>query len=208
MAQAGSLKKNDALMINGVACRISSYTHSEPGKHGGSKVRFVTHPVFHPDKRVETFMPCRSSVEVPELTKTEMLCRGPRKGGWTGRASPWRLAMDGDEDALRGLRFEAVCDEGRVTRTGLEACSVDVSRTIVSKLMRGDNVLVSVWSHGPNTAVMSARSVPRPVGFTTPCGAAEEGGSSLSRKDQVRVHGGGGGDKAQPPIASPTAVGS
>lgn len=154
MKQAGSLKKNDTIMINGHACKIASYAHSEPGKHGGSKVRFVTKHVFNPDKRVETFMPCHSMVEVPELVKHELLCvQHP-----STTADALALAVAGDEDTLMAMRFNGVGDEGRLTMTALKPLNSAVAGSIVKRMANGEHVVIAVCSHGPHVAIMDARS--------------------------------------------------
>jgi len=194
MKQAGSLKKNDTIMINGHACKIASYAHSEPGKHGGSKVRFVTRHVFNPDKRVETFMPCHSMVEVPELVKHEMLCMKHA----TITADTMALAASGDEAALAAVRFDGVCDEGHNKRVGLKPLTNAVAESIVTRMAKGDHVLIAVCTHGAHSAIMDARSakgmsqvnsLKGPAAGAAAAAAGGEGGGStaMSRKAQRKA---------------------
>mmetsp|Transcript_109725 Transcript_109725/g.319018 ORF Transcript_109725/g.319018 Transcript_109725/m.319018 type:complete len:236 (+) Transcript_109725:368-1075(+) len=197
MEQAGSLKKNDTIMINGHACKIASYAHSEPGKHGGSKVRFVTRHVFNPDKRVETFMPCHTMVEVPELVKHEMLCLKHA----TIIADTMALAASpsGDEAALAAVRFDGVCDEGHYKRVGLKPLTNAVAESIVTRMAKGDHVLIAVCTHGAHSAIMDARSAkvmsqvnslkgPAAGAAATAAAGAEGGGSTaMSRKAQRKA---------------------
>ena len=42
----GSLKVGSYIMIDGEPCRIVSYDHSKPGKHGSAKARVAAMGVF------------------------------------------------------------------------------------------------------------------------------------------------------------------
>jgi len=155
MASAGGLKKSDAIMINGHACKIVSYTHSEPGKHGGSKVRFVTRQIFNPDKRVETFMPCSTMVEVPELEKSELVVT--TSAAAAEDAVCQAKAAAASLPTAPAILFDGVADEGTLKRT-VKAISIEVAESIRDRLARGEHVLLSVCRHGTNEAIMDVRA--------------------------------------------------
>lgn len=70
---AGQVKSGDALLIDGRPVKITSAEHSQPGKHGATKVRFTGRDVFRPDKRMHTLSACHSVVDQPILVRAEVL---------------------------------------------------------------------------------------------------------------------------------------
>ncbi len=68
VASVGSLKVGSYVMIEGVACKVSSLQVSRPGKHGHAKVRMEASGILDGKKRV-TVMPGHDSVDVPVIEK-------------------------------------------------------------------------------------------------------------------------------------------
>src|SRR5918996_3831809 len=64
----GSLKVGSYIMIDGEPCRIVSYDHSKPGKHGSAKARVAAMGVFD-GSRHSLVSPVSASVEVPLIDK-------------------------------------------------------------------------------------------------------------------------------------------
>ena len=64
----GSLKVGSYIVIDGEACRIVSYDHSKPGKHGSAKARVAAISVFDGSKHT-LVSPVSASVEVPLIDK-------------------------------------------------------------------------------------------------------------------------------------------
>jgi translation initiation factor 5A len=64
----GSLKVGSYIMIDGEPCRIVSYDHSKPGKHGSAKARVAAISVFDGSKHT-LVSPVSASVEVPLIDK-------------------------------------------------------------------------------------------------------------------------------------------
>jgi translation initiation factor 5A len=65
---AGSLKKGDYLIIEGVACQVTDVAISRPGKHGHAKMNLVAVGMIDGKKR-NIVMPGHDSVEVPIIEK-------------------------------------------------------------------------------------------------------------------------------------------
>src|SRR5918911_2297864 len=64
----GSLKVGSYIIIDGEPCRIVSYDHSKPGKHGSAKARITAVGVF--DGRPHPFVgPVSTKVDVPLIDK-------------------------------------------------------------------------------------------------------------------------------------------
>jgi len=61
ITNAGSLKTGSYVVADGVACRVSSVTHSKPGKHGSSKCRIVVIGLID-NRRREMVMPCSEPI--------------------------------------------------------------------------------------------------------------------------------------------------
>ena len=64
----GSLKVGSYIVIDGEPCRIVSYDHSKPGKHGSSKARVAAIGVFDGSKH-SLVSPVSANVEVPIIDK-------------------------------------------------------------------------------------------------------------------------------------------
>jgi translation initiation factor 5A len=64
----GSLKVGSYIVIDGEPCRIVSYDHSKPGKHGSAKARVAAISVFDGSKHT-LVSPVSASVEVPLIDK-------------------------------------------------------------------------------------------------------------------------------------------
>lgn len=64
----GSLKVGSYIIIDGEPCRIVSYDHSKPGKHGSAKARVAAMGVFD-GSRHSLVSPVSGNVEVPLIDK-------------------------------------------------------------------------------------------------------------------------------------------
>lgn len=64
----GSVKIGHHIIIDGEPCRIVSYDHSKPGKHGSAKARIVAMGVFDEVKR-SIVSPVSARIEVPIIEK-------------------------------------------------------------------------------------------------------------------------------------------
>ena len=64
----GSLKVGSYIMIDGEPCRIVSYDHSKPGKHGSAKARVAAIGVFD-GSRHSLVSPVSANVEVHLIDK-------------------------------------------------------------------------------------------------------------------------------------------
>ena len=64
----GSLKVGSYIIIDGEPCRIVSYDHSKPGKHGSAKARVAAMGVFD-GSRHSLVAPVLANVEVPLIDK-------------------------------------------------------------------------------------------------------------------------------------------
>lgn len=65
---AGSVKEGSFIVIDGVACKVSSAETSKSGKHGHAKARIVAIGLLDNKKR-EIVMPAHDNVEVPLIEK-------------------------------------------------------------------------------------------------------------------------------------------
>lgn len=64
----GSLKVGSYIVVDGEPCRIVSYDHSKPGKHGSAKARITAVGVF--DGKPHPFVgPVSTKVDVPLIDK-------------------------------------------------------------------------------------------------------------------------------------------
>lgn len=64
----GALKIGSYIVIDGEPCRIASYDHSKPGKHGSAKARITAVGVF--DNKPHPFVgPVSTKVDVPLIDK-------------------------------------------------------------------------------------------------------------------------------------------
>src|SRR6476619_5204102 len=64
----GSLKVGSYIILDNEACRIVSYDHSKPGKHGSAKARVSAISVFDGSKH-SLVSPVSASVSVPLIDK-------------------------------------------------------------------------------------------------------------------------------------------
>lgn len=64
----GSLQKGNYVVIDGVACTVSSTQTSRPGKHGHAKVRMQAVGLLDGKKR-EIVMPGHDQIDVPVIEK-------------------------------------------------------------------------------------------------------------------------------------------
>lgn len=64
----GSLKVGSYIIIDNEPCRIVSYDHSKPGKHGSAKARVSAISVFDGSKHSQV-SPVSASVDVPLIDK-------------------------------------------------------------------------------------------------------------------------------------------
>jgi translation initiation factor 5A len=64
----GSLKVGSYIIIDNEPCRIVSYDHSKPGKHGSAKARVAAIGVFDGSKH-SMVSPVSANVEVPLINK-------------------------------------------------------------------------------------------------------------------------------------------
>ena len=66
--ELGSLKVGSYIIIDNEPCRIVSYDHSKPGKHGSAKARISAIGVFDGSKH-SMVSPVSANVEVPLIDK-------------------------------------------------------------------------------------------------------------------------------------------
>jgi translation initiation factor 5A len=64
----GSLRVGSYIIIDNEPCRIVSYDHSKPGKHGSAKARVAAMGVFDGSKH-SLVSPVSANVEVPLINK-------------------------------------------------------------------------------------------------------------------------------------------
>ena len=64
----GSLKVGSYIIIDNEPCRIVSYDHSKPGKHGSAKARVAAIGVFDGSKH-SLVSPVSANIEVPLINK-------------------------------------------------------------------------------------------------------------------------------------------
>lgn len=65
---AGSIKVGAFIVIDDVACKVTSTDKSKPGKHGSAKVRIAARGLFDNRNR-EIVCPTSDNVEVPVIEK-------------------------------------------------------------------------------------------------------------------------------------------
>ncbi len=63
-----TLKPGKCILIDDEACKITSMTHSKPGKHGGAKVKIDTVGMFD-DKKRSIIKPAGQKIETPVIDK-------------------------------------------------------------------------------------------------------------------------------------------
>jgi translation initiation factor 5A len=67
-SEIGSVKVGHHIIIDGEPCRVVSYDHSKPGKHGSAKARIVAIGVFDDVKR-SIVSPVSARIEIPIIEK-------------------------------------------------------------------------------------------------------------------------------------------
>jgi translation initiation factor 5A len=68
LVPATSLKKGSYMVIDGVACKVSSTQTSKPGKHGHAKCRIEAIGLIDGQKRIKIY-PGHEKIEVPLIEK-------------------------------------------------------------------------------------------------------------------------------------------
>jgi len=68
LASVGSLQKGSYIIVDGVACRVTSTATSRPGKHGHTKVNMMAVGLIDEKKR-NVVLPGHDQVEVPVIDK-------------------------------------------------------------------------------------------------------------------------------------------
>lgn len=68
LVSAGSLKKGDTIIIDGVPCKVTETTTSRPGKHGHAKVNLTAVGMLDGKKR-NIVLPGHDKVEAPIVEK-------------------------------------------------------------------------------------------------------------------------------------------
>ena len=68
LASVGSLQKGSYIIVDGVACRVTSTATSRPGKHGHAKVNMMAVGLIDEKKR-NVVLPGHDQVEVPVIDK-------------------------------------------------------------------------------------------------------------------------------------------
>ena len=69
-ADVGSIQKSDFVVLNGRPMKVVEVSHSQPGKHGHSKVHMVGIDIFT-GRRTEDVRPCGHVIQVPNVTKKD-----------------------------------------------------------------------------------------------------------------------------------------
>ena len=64
----GTLKKGSNVIVDGVACTVTDFSVSRPGKHGHAKVNFMAVGILDGRKR-NVVMPGHDNIEVPVIEK-------------------------------------------------------------------------------------------------------------------------------------------
>jgi len=149
MQTAGTLKQGSLVCLDGRPCKIVSASHSQPGKHGSTKVRLIGKDVFHPQKRLETIVPTHAMIEVPNIIKVEALLRAVELKSKSGVSVP-----------LLAVSF--VCPQ-RIEYKGVIPCASDSIderlRAVLNK--DGDDkeefLLLSVWRFGRDQIIAAVR---------------------------------------------------
>ena len=68
LKSVGQLQKGNYVILDGVACVVSSTQTSRPGKHGHAKVRLEAVGIID-DKKRQAVMPGHDNIEVPIIGK-------------------------------------------------------------------------------------------------------------------------------------------
>lgn len=62
------LKEGKYVLVEGEPCKVTSVTHSKPGKHGGAKARITAEGIFDSQKR-NLLGPVSQKVKIPIIHK-------------------------------------------------------------------------------------------------------------------------------------------
>ncbi|MBI2151477.1 translation initiation factor IF-5A [Candidatus Woesearchaeota archaeon] len=108
LADVGSLKKGDTLIIDNAPCKITDLATSRPGKHGHAKVNLMAVGILDGKKR-NVVMPGHDRVEVPLIEKksAQVLSVSGSKASVMDTESFETFEMDVPED-LNGQVKEGV----------------------------------------------------------------------------------------------------
>ncbi|KAG1665640.1 hypothetical protein FOA52_011234 [Chlamydomonas sp. UWO 241] len=68
--QAGTIRKNAFIVINGKPCKVSDVATSKTGKHGHAKCHFTAIDIFT-GKKYEDLTPSSHNCDVPNVYRTE-----------------------------------------------------------------------------------------------------------------------------------------
>lgn len=68
--QAGTIRKNAYIVINGKPCKVADVSTSKTGKHGHAKCHFVGIDIFT-GKKYEDLTPSTHNCDVPNVFRTE-----------------------------------------------------------------------------------------------------------------------------------------
>jgi len=68
--QAGTIRKNGYIVINGKPCKVADVATSKTGKHGHAKCHFVGIDIFT-GKKYEDLTPSSHNCDVPNISRTE-----------------------------------------------------------------------------------------------------------------------------------------
>lgn len=69
MVDAGTLKVNKYLLLDGEPFRIISLDHSKSGKHGHAKIRIMAQSVMDESKKKSAVFPANTKIDVPIIEK-------------------------------------------------------------------------------------------------------------------------------------------
>jgi translation initiation factor 5A len=68
--QAGDLKNNGYIVINGKCCKVIDFTLTKQGKHGATKANIIAIDIFT-EKRFEVSYPSSVRVDIPVIKRNE-----------------------------------------------------------------------------------------------------------------------------------------
>lgn len=69
MVDAGTLKVNRYILLDGEPYKITSLDHSKAGKHGHAKIRIMATGVIDKNKKKSAVFPASTKVDVPLIQK-------------------------------------------------------------------------------------------------------------------------------------------
>jgi len=68
--QAGTIRKNAYVCLNGFPCKVADVSTSKTGKHGSAKCHFTAIDIFT-GKKYEELSPSTANMDVPNVFRTE-----------------------------------------------------------------------------------------------------------------------------------------